>query len=81
MQPIERERGRELQLKLDLPRDLELERKLQLERELELEIFFFSGSAAEGAALWIRRPRTAAACGATRNYAYTTSILENRSRK
>ena len=52
MQPIERERGRELQLKLDLPRDLELERKLQLERELELEIAFFSGSAAEGAALW-----------------------------
>ena len=43
MQPIERERGRELQLKLDLPRDLELERKLQLERELELEIEFFRG--------------------------------------
>ena len=52
MQPIERGRGRELQLKLDLPRDLELERKLQLERELELEALFFSGSAAEGAALW-----------------------------
>ncbi len=52
MQPIERERGRELQLKLDLPRDLELERKLQLERELELEMVFFSGSAAEGAARW-----------------------------
>ena len=38
MQPIERGRGRELQLKLDPPRDLELERKLQLERKLELEI-------------------------------------------
>ena len=33
-QPIERERGRELQLKLDLSRELELERKLQLELTL-----------------------------------------------
>ena len=68
MQPIERERGRELQLKLDLPRDLELERKLQLERELELEKNIFAGSAAEGAALWIRRPRgtRVVACGSTR---------------
>ena len=52
MQPIERGRGLEVQLKLDLPRDLELERKLQLERELELKIVVFSGSTAEGAALW-----------------------------
>ena len=34
MQPIERERGRELQLKLDPPRELEPERKLQLELAL-----------------------------------------------
>ena len=34
MQPIERERGRELQLKLDLSREVELARKLQFELTL-----------------------------------------------
>ena len=72
MQPIERERGRELQLKLDLPRDLELERKLQLERELELEVVFFPGRRQRAQPFGIRRPRRAAGCGATRCHLYTT---------
>ncbi len=67
MQPIERESGRELQLKLDLPRDLELERKLQLERELELGMVLFSrGRRQRVQPFGIRRPRRAAGCGATR---------------